>query len=39
VLRDAQMVNGGLNARGGDGLGDLDWVGLTICSWAAPIVA
>jgi hypothetical protein len=29
VLRDPQMANGGLNARRGDGLGDLDWVGLT----------
>jgi len=29
VLRDPQMANGGLSARRGDGLGDLDWVGLT----------
>jgi general secretion pathway protein E len=29
VLRDPQMANGGLNARRGDGLGNLDWVGLT----------
>src|ERR1700738_1746169 len=29
VLRDAQMANGGLQARQGDGLGNLDWVGLT----------
>ena len=29
VLRDSQIANGGLNARRGDGLGDLDWVGLT----------
>ena len=29
VLRDPQMANGGLSARRGDGLGDLDCVGLT----------
>ena len=29
VLRYPQMANGGLNARQGDGLGNLDWVGLT----------
>ena len=29
VLRDAQIADGALNARRGDGLGDLDWVGLT----------
>ena len=29
VLCDPQMTNGGLNARRGDGLGDLAWVGLT----------
>ena len=29
VLRDTQVADGGLNARRGDGLGDLDWVGLT----------
>ena len=29
VLRDSQVTDGGLNARRGDGPGDLDWVGLT----------
>src|ERR1700738_1300980 len=29
VLRDPQLANGGLTARQGDGLGNLDWVGLT----------
>ena len=29
VLRDSQIADGGLNARRGEGLGDLDWVGLT----------
>ena len=28
VLRDAQMADGGLTRRG-DGLSDLDWIGLT----------
>jgi general secretion pathway protein E len=29
VLRDPQVLAGGLNARGGEGLGDIDWVDLT----------
>ena len=29
VLRDSQIADGGLNARRGDGLSDLDWIGLT----------
>jgi general secretion pathway protein E len=29
VLRDSQIADGGLNARRGDGLGEMDWVGLT----------
>ena len=29
VLRDPQVVEGGLNARGGDGFGEVDWIGLT----------
>src|SRR5262249_23064536 len=34
VLRDA-AVSGGLNGRGGDSLGDIDWVGLTKLTAAA----
>src|SRR6516165_4885385 len=29
VLRDSQIADGRLNARRGDGLSDLDWIGLT----------
>jgi general secretion pathway protein E len=29
VLRDPHLVEGGLNARHGDGLDELDWLGLT----------
>src|SRR5262249_54030397 len=29
MLREPNIANGGLNARPGDGLGDLEWVGLT----------
>jgi general secretion pathway protein E len=29
VLRDAQIADGALNTRRGDGLSDLDWIGLT----------
>jgi general secretion pathway protein E len=29
VLRDPQVLEGGLNGRGDDTLGDVDWVGLT----------
>jgi len=35
VLRDSQIADGALNGRRGDGLGDLDWVGLTKLTPAA----